>query len=256
MERKSSARSSSRSSTDFWRLEAQLNDRINKIYQKMSKSKPSGQKIRLNQGTLDFVDAHWRETVNVAKQRNPLNTYKAFIECFNKELEQRISCSEITEKVDRYYVDTLLREIEISAREGIETSIQNVYVDIRAEVDQAKDMINTIREHFEQTLDDFRKEVIRFKKSLTEDNESEFELLTHSPQHVIPHRQVRGTFMIRERTIKKPAGVCKSPLRHKTRPFVPKELDSVCGSSLNHLSPRVCKSQMINHKNSKYTVPF
>jgi hypothetical protein len=139
----------------------------------------------------------------------------------------------------------------------VETAVTNEYADILLELQQAHDMVGTMKEHFQESVNSFRSELTEFKKKLLDEftalspEETRRRQAESAPGHLPP----RSTLKLTKHDATVPQ-VCKTPYRKRTKPFVPKKLGVVLGQPINHLSPRAWQPQMIHNQNARYFPPF
>jgi len=234
--------------------EAELAARLEAIAWRVSvlKSATAGSSFHLNQSRGQFCADHWQPVIEQVNSHRILDAYRSFCSSFESQLELRVLSCDLREKATRLYVDILLRNVDESVNDQIATAIANEYADVTVEIQQAVDMLGTMREHFEQSIDSFKSELIRFKKKLSEGEEQSATLLG-APQTA--YRLPLKSAFVEELCATGPK-ICKTGYKKRTKPFVPKKLGMVIGSSLNEMSPRAKMSQKINHKSARYVLPF
>jgi hypothetical protein len=133
------------------------------------------------------------------------------------------------EKVDRLYVDALLRDVEESVNDHITETLTDHYAEISLDIQNAFDMIGTMREHFVRSLDSFKSELIRFRKKLTDDMHTAAEERTKTDRPV-GRLPPRSTFL--KNNIVTVPQICRTTPRKRTQPFVPRGLDKVIGKAI------------------------
>jgi hypothetical protein len=239
-------------------VEAELESRIEALSWKitMLKARPASSAIPLNGTTAEFCEDHWQPVIDKVNSHSLIDAYRLFWAGFQGQLALRLQMPDLRDKADRLYVDTLLRNVEESIHERVEAAITDEYADVLIEIQQARDTVGTMREHFQESANSFRSELTRFKKRLLEDD--------HGAGAAGARRQGGATLvpLPPRSTLSAPhadpavAGVRRKGLVKRQRPFVPKRLGIVIGQPINHLSPRAWSSQVINHKSSRYLLPF
>jgi hypothetical protein len=233
--------------------EAELASRIESLSWKMSflKYPAAGASIHMNQTHGQFCEDHWQPIIEQVKYHNLLDAYRSFCSSFESQVDLRVRSSDLRDKANRLYVDTLLRNVEESVHDRIAAAISDEYADVASEIQQALDMISTMREHFVPSIDAFRSELVRFKKKLTEEDQPVQLVAAQPPVDRLP---LKPAFIEKA----KAAGpkICKTPYKKRTRPYAPKKLGAVVGASIEHLSPRAKSSFKVDQKSTRYLLPF
>jgi hypothetical protein len=224
--------------------ESELEARIESLAWKIGllKSPLSSTSIPINGTTAEFCEDHWQPVIDKVNSHSLIDAYRLFWEGFQAQLDMRLQVSDLRDKADRLYVDTLLRNVEESVHQSVETAITNEYAEILLEIQQAHDMVGTMKEHFQESVNSFRSELTRFKKKLLEEvanNEPNAarRAVESAPAHLPP----RSTLKLAKQDATVPH-ICKSPYRKRTRPLVPKKLGDCMAITMigpMHLRPSI-----------------
>ena len=187
-------------------------------------------KIQISPTRIEFYDASWREVLELIKKKEPVESYRKLIDQLKEQCDAKTDLADLPEKANRQYVDTLLWEIGSSARSELDDQLQASFSMIRAELMQAKSNVETIKEHFQTNMDELRKELNDYKRSLMSDGEGQEVTLLHNvqPKHTPAHGHShhRCPHMLMTSPIKRPQ-VYRTPYRPRVKPFVPDDLTLV-----------------------------
>jgi hypothetical protein len=219
--------------------EAELVGRLERISGRFTavKSTAAGSALpSLNQtGIGQYCDDHFQPAIDLVHTHNLLDAYRSFISAFESQLDERAHCQDVPEKVDRLYVDALLRNVEGSVNEHIAAAVTDKYGGIDLEIQDSLDMLWTMREHFVRSIDAFRSELVHFKKKLTDDKRAAADQKANAAARLVGRLPPRSTFL-KNNVVAVPR-VCRTGSKKRTRPFVPKGLETVIGRAIAPMTP-------------------
>ena len=118
-------------------------------------------------GKIQFFDEKWKETLSELKEKHFDEARKFFMTNFDDLLEQKVDLSELPEKADRTYVDSLLDEMNENVDNMLNDLVHQKYDGIRDQIEQAQFNMETLTQQFETNMDVLKRDLIRIKKQST-----------------------------------------------------------------------------------------
>lgn len=224
--------------------EARLNERIESIAKRFLRTKGATDLIddaeqrnfQITPGQFDFYDDNWTETVDFAKKQQYTEALEAFATNYKKLASEKVDLSELPEKSDRQYVDSLIDEVNTSVNGQLKQIVETKYSTLREQLLQAHMNVDSIRQQFHQTVDFLRKDLYRIRRSLIHEDEKPQEVVSARPdanehkmhQIELRHSNIIHTFPLMDPpspTVKKHTPV-RTKYKPKVMPFEP-NLDNV-----------------------------
>lgn len=178
----------------------------------------TNQQIQINPKQIEFYDEKWRDVLEKIKENDVIGSFKAFIENFNEQVIMKAELIELPEKADRMYVDALLRNLNYTTKKFLEESLEEDFATIRLELDQFKNNVEIIRQHFDSNVNLLRRDLTKYRKELFDpqtENETTIVIKENHTHHIKAAQIVQN-----KPVIKKPQ-VFKSPYKHRTRMHQP-----------------------------------
>jgi len=172
-------------------IENKLKERLSSIFTRLQRVKYSNTSIdnvtsdafqsdeselrnlKITPGQIDFYDENWRDIIKQVKTKDIDGSLQSFVNNFILLSSQKVDLSELPEKSDRQYVDSLIEEMNQSVQQHIDESLEESYCNIRDELEQARINIETIRQQFDQNIEMLKKDLQKSKKSMQEPEEPE-----------------------------------------------------------------------------------
>jgi hypothetical protein len=213
---------------------------------------PTPRALQVNELNLTGEDAPWKPAIDVFRSAGLADSCGTFIELLDSQVDLRPLATDLAQKADRSYVDNHLRELENSINDSIAAATQKQADDFGQQLEEEREMLSVIQQYAQQNIDSLKVGLAEYRRSMFEIPE-----LAEAPLAFVP-RPLKPLFPTRPGTptdLRNP-GLIKTPYKRRAKPFAPKPLGTVLGVSINHLSPRVRVSTMINHRNSRYSIPF
>ena len=152
--------------------------------------------LKITPGQVDFYDDNWVDVLKLVKDKNYEAALQSFVQTFQDLSTQKVDLSEIHEKSDRQYVDSLIDDINSSVQNLLNDTIQTTYSDIKDELQQAKQNVETIRQQVDQNIELLKKELHKTKKSILDPkvNLVETENIINNTHEIQKNKTIQKTF--------------------------------------------------------------